>query len=46
MRRERDPLPIQAARLDHAGRKSTEASINEEVQQAFEQALADPYPMP
>ena len=46
MRRERDPLPIQAARLDQAGRKSIEARINDEIQQAFQLALADTYPIP
>ena len=46
MRRERDPLNIQAARLEPARQKSIEAGINEEIQQAFQLALADPFPIP
>jgi TPP-dependent pyruvate/acetoin dehydrogenase alpha subunit len=46
MRSERDPLAIQAARLDPAGRKNIETFINEEIHQAFQLALADPDPIP
>jgi TPP-dependent pyruvate/acetoin dehydrogenase alpha subunit len=46
MRRERDPLAIQAQRLDEAGRKTIEATVDDEIQQAFRLALADPYPIP
>jgi len=46
MRRERDPLTLQAARLDPVRQVNIEASINDEIQQAFQLALADPYPVP
>ena len=46
MRRERDPLAIQAARLESAKRKAIEDLINAEIQQAFQVALVDPYPLP
>jgi hypothetical protein len=44
MRRERDPLTIQARRLESAMQVTIEASIDDEIQQAFQHALADPYP--
>lgn len=46
MRRERDPLQIQAARLEAAARLAIEAQIDAEIQRAFQLALADPYPLP
>jgi TPP-dependent pyruvate/acetoin dehydrogenase alpha subunit len=46
MRRERDPLAIQTERLEAARRKAIEAAVNDEIQQAFRLALADPYPIP
>jgi TPP-dependent pyruvate/acetoin dehydrogenase alpha subunit len=44
MRNRRDPLPIQAARLDPAERASIESQVAAEIEQAYQQALADPYP--
>jgi TPP-dependent pyruvate/acetoin dehydrogenase alpha subunit len=46
LRRERDPLQIQAARLDADARLSIEAQIDAEIRRAFQLALADPYPLP
>jgi TPP-dependent pyruvate/acetoin dehydrogenase alpha subunit len=46
MRQERDPLSIQAARLEPDRRNSIAAGIDEEIQRAFQLALADPYPIP
>lgn len=46
LRRERDPLLIHGARLTAAKRAALEAEVNAALQQAFEQALADPYPTP
>lgn len=42
MRQERDPLKIQAARLDNRQRQEIEALVEAEMQTAFQQALADP----
>jgi TPP-dependent pyruvate/acetoin dehydrogenase alpha subunit len=44
MKAERDPLQISRPRLDAARVAELEAKINTEVRQAFEQALADPFP--
>lgn len=44
MKAERDPLQISRPRLDAARVADLEAKINTEVRQAFEQALADPFP--
>jgi TPP-dependent pyruvate/acetoin dehydrogenase alpha subunit len=46
MRQEHDPLAIQARRLGADQRENIEARIDAEIQQAFELALADPYPKP
>lgn len=46
MRQERDPLAIQARRLDVGRRIELEAQIEAEIQQAYQLALADPYPAP
>jgi TPP-dependent pyruvate/acetoin dehydrogenase alpha subunit len=46
MRQERDPLAIQAKRLEASERKTIEAQIDAEIQQAFQLALADPFPTP
>jgi TPP-dependent pyruvate/acetoin dehydrogenase alpha subunit len=46
MRQEHDPLVIQAARLETDRQNRIEASIDAEIQQAFQLALADPYPIP
>jgi TPP-dependent pyruvate/acetoin dehydrogenase alpha subunit len=46
MRQERDPLAIQAARLEPGAQRTIEARIDAEIQQAFQLALADPYPTP
>jgi len=45
MRRARDPLTLQATRLEPARRMVIEASVNEEIEDAFQKALADPYPI-
>lgn len=44
LRAVRDPLAIQGERLDPAERKRIEQEVESEVQAAFQQALADPYP--
>jgi TPP-dependent pyruvate/acetoin dehydrogenase alpha subunit len=44
LRRERDPLAIQASRLDAARQKAIESGIDDEIRQAFQLALADAYP--
>jgi TPP-dependent pyruvate/acetoin dehydrogenase alpha subunit len=46
MRQERDPLAIQAQRLESSERLVIESRVEAEIQQAFEQALSDPYPIP
>lgn len=46
LRRERDPLPLLAARLEAAERQAVEAEVEAEIAAAFEQALADHYPEP
>ncbi len=44
MRRIRDPLSIHATRLDPPARQKIEQEIDREIAQAFQQALADPFP--
>ena len=44
LRQSRDPLTIHAARLTEAERSSIEAEVNHRVDQAFRQALGDPFP--
>jgi TPP-dependent pyruvate/acetoin dehydrogenase alpha subunit len=44
IRQERDPLRIQAARLNPEQRTRIEAQVNAEIQAAFSQALGDPWP--
>lgn len=44
LQRERDPLVIHAPRLDDVSRASIETEVDTEVEAAFEQALADPFP--
>ena len=46
MRQERDPLAILARRLEEKTRLTIEAQIEAEIEQAYELALADPYPTP
>ena len=41
----RDPIKISTARLSAAELKSTHDEVEAEVRQAFEQALADPFPV-
>jgi TPP-dependent pyruvate/acetoin dehydrogenase alpha subunit len=43
-RKLRDPLKLQAARLDPSRRVEIEGRINMEIDQAFQQALSDPLP--
>jgi 2-oxoisovalerate dehydrogenase E1 component len=42
--RQRDPVVIHAPRVDTASRAAIESEVNSEVEAAFEQALADPFP--
>jgi TPP-dependent pyruvate/acetoin dehydrogenase alpha subunit len=44
LRARRDPVAIQGARLEQSSRRSIEEMIKSEITQAFQQALADPYP--
>ena len=44
LRSQRDPLTIHAARLSASQRQEIEAQVQAEVSQAFQQALADPFP--
>lgn len=46
MRQERDPVSIQAHRLDPDLRRQIEAEVQVEMTSAFEQALSDPLPDP
>jgi hypothetical protein len=46
LRLERDPLVIHAQQLDAQERAIIESRVNDEVTQAYNQALADPYPAP
>jgi len=45
MKAERDPLRISAARLESAQLSAIHAEVEKEVRAAFEQALADPFPV-
>lgn len=44
LRRERDPLTIHGARLEQDNKVAIEEQVDTQIRQAFEQALADPYP--
>lgn len=44
MRQTRDPVTLQAARLDPAQRAAIHARVEAEMAQAYDQALHDPYP--
>src|SRR5690606_316116 len=44
LRRDRDPVQIQAARLTLQEKSLIEAQVNAEIREAFEQALSAPYP--
>lgn len=44
LQRDRDPLAIHAPRLDEVSRANIESEADAEVEAAFEQALADPFP--
>lgn len=46
LQHQRDPLRIHAPRLDPQPRAAIEADVDAEVRAAFEQALADPLPVP
>lgn len=46
IRRERDPVTIQASRLGAATRQKIQDEVASEVLQAFQQALSDPLPDP
>jgi TPP-dependent pyruvate/acetoin dehydrogenase alpha subunit len=44
LRLSRDPLLIHGGRLEQSTRRSLEESVESEIAQAFQQAMADPYP--
>ncbi len=44
LRQSRDPLTLHGARLSQSEKEAIEAQAEEEIQRAFQQALADPYP--
>jgi len=44
LRQQRDPLTIQAARLDAEAIEKIQAAVNLRIEQAYQAALADPYP--
>jgi TPP-dependent pyruvate/acetoin dehydrogenase alpha subunit len=44
LRQERDPLNIQAARLDTGSLKRVQAAVDARILQAYQAALTDPYP--
>lgn len=46
MRRSRDPVIIQGARLEHDIRETIEKEIDKNIQHSFNQAFNDPYPNP
>jgi TPP-dependent pyruvate/acetoin dehydrogenase alpha subunit len=46
LRSTRDPIAIQGARLDPHARAQIESSVDEEISQAFRQALEDAFPEP
>jgi TPP-dependent pyruvate/acetoin dehydrogenase alpha subunit len=43
LRQFRDPLTLHAARLSPAEKEAIEAQVEDEIQRAYQQALADPY---
>jgi len=43
LRQSRDPLTLHAARLSPAEKEAIEAQVEDEIQRAYQQALADPY---
>jgi acetoin:2,6-dichlorophenolindophenol oxidoreductase subunit alpha len=45
IRQQRDPLNIQAARLDAGSLEQMQAAVNARIEQAYQAALADPYPI-
>jgi TPP-dependent pyruvate/acetoin dehydrogenase alpha subunit len=45
MRAQRDPIVLHSRRIEVKQRIQIEAEVNEEIAQAFQQALEDPYPM-
>jgi TPP-dependent pyruvate/acetoin dehydrogenase alpha subunit len=46
LRQDHDPLVIHGQRLDTQERAQIESLVNQEVDQAYNQALVDPYPTP
>jgi len=44
LRQERDPLTIQASRLEVGARKEIEAQVENEIFEAFQSAMNDPFP--
>jgi len=46
MRRSRDPVIIQGARLEHDIRETIEKEIDKKIQHSFNRAFDDPYPNP
>jgi TPP-dependent pyruvate/acetoin dehydrogenase alpha subunit len=44
LREQRDPLTIQATRLNQGDTKKIQAAVNLSIEQAYQAALADPYP--
>lgn len=44
LRQSRDPLTLHGARLSQSEKEAIEAQAEDEIQRAFQQALADPYP--
>lgn len=44
LRQQRDPLTIQAARLEAEAIEKIQAAVNLRIEQAYQAALADPYP--
>jgi TPP-dependent pyruvate/acetoin dehydrogenase alpha subunit len=44
IRQQRDPLTIQAARLESEAIEKIQAAVNLTIEQAYQTALADPYP--
>jgi len=46
MRRSRDPVIIQGARLEHEIRETIEGEIDKKIRHSFNQAFEDPYPNP
>jgi len=44
LRKERDPISILASRLEHSRRLEVESEVDNQITQAFEKALSDPFP--